>query len=248
MRGVHGGRSPWVDAVLAVGGSARVAPPPFPEPPVTSSPRQRLEHGRLGSSRSTRRARCGRRRCTRGATPLHPDFGPPSTGSRSTWSAMRHADDPVRLHLRQRERPRAVSVRREHADRGWLGPARADDRPGHAARCTSSYGARWNGGNPKAGSGAIFDLASNALRPGGVDERRRRRAADLPGAGPLRRGAGRRDRPRDPLHRRRARATATSGRRGTRPASRDPRCPPMGARFRLKASFDLARFAPEARA
>ena len=27
------------------------------------------------------------------------------------------------------------------------------------------FDARWNGGNPTAGSGAIFDLNSNALRP-----------------------------------------------------------------------------------
>ena len=29
------------------------------------------------------------------------------------------------------------------------------------------FAARWNGGDPRAGSGAIFDLDSNALRPSG---------------------------------------------------------------------------------
>ena len=38
----------------------------------------------------------------------------------------------------------------------------------------------WN-----AGSGAVFDFSSNALRPGPLDVRRRRRAADLPRPRPL---------------------------------------------------------------
>ena len=107
------------------------------------------------------------------------------------------------------------------------------------------YAARWNGGNPKAGSGAIFDLTSERVAPGGLDQRRRGRPADLPGPAALRRGRGRRrsttrsgDRG---LHVRRA----TSGPRGTRPARTTGGCPPMGARFRLKAGFDASRLQPE---
>ena len=40
------------------------------------------------------------------------------------------------------------------------------------------YAARWNGGNPTAGSGAIFDLGSNALAAGAAG--RQADAAGLP--------------------------------------------------------------------
>ena len=57
-------------------------------------------------------------------------------------------------------------------------------------------GAGWT-----AGSGAVFDLRSNALRPRRLDVRRRRRPADPPRARAPRRGRRRRDPPCAPRHR-----------------------------------------------
>ena len=106
------------------------------------------------------------------------------------------------------------------------------------------YAARWNGGDPRAGSGAIFDLAIQRAASGGLDERRRRRAADL-SPGLLRYdevAAGLVD------HAIRVTAACTydaylwPARHAA--GTNDRRCPPMGARFRLKAGFDASRFSP----
>ena len=108
------------------------------------------------------------------------------------------------------------------------------------------YAARWNGGDPKAGSGAVFDLASNALRPAGWTSAD---AAGLPIAAGLLRydevAAG------DVDHAIRVTAACTHdafiwpARHAA--GTKDRRCPPMGARFRLKASFDGSGFSPDAR-
>jgi hypothetical protein len=108
------------------------------------------------------------------------------------------------------------------------------------------YAARWNGGDPRAGSGAIFDLTDNALRPAGWT------SADAAGlsiyAGLLRYdevAAGFVD------HAIRVTAACTydaylwPARHGA--GTNDRRCPPMGARFRLKAGFDASRFGRQAR-
>jgi hypothetical protein len=104
-----------------------------------------------------------------------------------------------------------------------------------------------SGGGWHAGSGAVFDLRSNRLRPAGWT------SADAAGlsvyAGLVRYeevAAGRID------HVVRITADRT-GRRYLWPArhaassSTDPALPPMGAWFRLKRSVDLSRFPPQAR-
>jgi hypothetical protein len=50
------------------------------------------------------------------------------------------------------------------ADRGRLRPSRADRAAG-TCRLYELFGAAWNDGDPRAGSGAIFDLDTNRLRP-----------------------------------------------------------------------------------
>ena len=50
------------------------------------------------------------------------------------------------------------------------------------------FAAERRGSGWRAGSGAIFNLRSNAAAPAGLDERRRRRPADPPRPRPLRRG------------------------------------------------------------
>ena len=82
------------------------------------------------------------------------------------------------------------------------------------------------------------DLEPRLQRPaaGRLDLRRRRRTADPAGTGQLRRGGVGVDGPRHPLHRRLHPAVLhLAG--PARGGPGRPDCPPMGARFRLDASF-----------
>ena len=176
---------------------------------------------------------------------LHPDFGPPSYGIPFDAVGTAHPD---------------VSVDFTYADESDAGPypfgsdihvEGGSDR--HAIMldqdtCTlyELYAAHWNGGSPTAGSGAVFDLTSNALRPAGWTSAD---AAGLPiMAGLLRYdevAAGEVD------HAIRVTASCTHdafiwpARHAA--GTKDRRCPPMGARFRLKAGFDASGFSPDAR-
>jgi len=108
------------------------------------------------------------------------------------------------------------------------------------------FDARWNHGDPTAGSGAIFDLGSNALRPAGWT------SADAAGL-PILPGLVRYDEVQAGTIDHAFRFTVACTRnRYVWPARhqagvRDRACPPMGARFRLKASFDLSGFSADAR-
>ena len=109
------------------------------------------------------------------------------------------------------------------------------------------YHADWNAGNPTADQGSIFDLRSNDLRPDGWTSAD---AAGLPiFAGLIRRNeveAGEID------HAIRVTADQTGKSylwpaRHQAGARSDPTLPPMGARFRLKAGFDISGFRPDTR-
>ena len=121
------------------------------------------------------------------------------TASRSTWSTPSHADVTIDFTYAERERRRSVPVRARHHDRGRVRPARADDRRGHlhALRAVRRALERRRPSRRQR-----RDLRSRLERPAAcrVDERRRRGAADLPRARAVGRGAGGRDRPRDPVH------------------------------------------------
>jgi hypothetical protein len=107
------------------------------------------------------------------------------------------------------------------------------------------YAADWNGGDPKAGSGAIFDLGSNALRPDGWT------SADAAGL-PIFPGLVRYDEVQSGAIHHAIRFTVDCTRdRHVWPARHDAgvsdrRCPPMGARFRLRKGFSLNGFSPAA--
>jgi hypothetical protein len=104
------------------------------------------------------------------------------------------------------------------------------------------YAASWNVGAPTAGSGAIWDLQSNALRTDGWT------SADAAGL-PILPGLLRWDEVNAGAVGHAIRFTLqTTQKAHIWPArhdagsTTDPNVPPMGARFRLKASFDISRF------
>lgn len=105
-----------------------------------------------------------------------------------------------------------------------------------------------DGNGFKAGSGAIFDLTTNKLRPAGWT------SADAAGL-PILPGLVRYDEVVDQKEIRHAlRFTCRKSRRGYVPPathwasrSKDKSLPPMGMRVRLKAEYDISRFSPEAK-
>jgi len=108
------------------------------------------------------------------------------------------------------------------------------------------YQAQYNGGSPTAGSGAIWNLRSNALRPAGWT------SADAAGL-PILPGLLRYDEVQSGQITHAIRMTATTTdqsylwpARHEAGARSDPSLPPMGARFRLKASFDISGYSPQA--
>jgi hypothetical protein len=180
-----------------------------------------------------------------GSTRLHPDFGPPTYGMPFEVVEGTH---------------RKVKVRFVYASESDPGPYPFDGRTPieggsdrHAlivdqdrCRLYELFGARWNDGRPRAGSGAVFDLRSYRLRPAGWT------SADAAGL-PILPGLLRYDEIRAGSIDHPIRFTAScTTRRYVWPARHqagvaDRRCPPMGAWFRLKAGFPLTGFSTDAR-
>jgi hypothetical protein len=180
-----------------------------------------------------------------GSTNLHPDFGAPSYGL--PYDVVSNRRRSVRIRFRyasESDRVRYPFGPRTPIENG-------SDR--HALMVNKStctlyelFDADWNHGNPTAGSGAVFDLSSNGLRPDGWT------SADAAGL-PILAGLVRFDevKARSIGHAIRFTAQCTRNRH-VWPArhdagTSDQQCPPMGARFRLKAGFDLSGFSPKAR-
>ena len=115
-----------------------------------------------------------------------------------------------------------------------------------ACRLYELFDASGSGDSWKAGSGAVWNLRSNHLRPNGWTSRRRRRPAD-----PARPRALRRGRRRAIRHALRFTAERTA-RAHIYPARHDAgssgeSLPPMGLRVRLKASVDISGYGKQAR-
>ncbi len=181
-----------------------------------------------------------------GTTRLHPDFGPPSYGIPFDVVPSSH---------------RKVGVRFRYASESDRGPypfgadvriEGGSDR--HAIMIDRGtcvlyelFAVKRNGGNPTAGSGAIFDLDSNALRSAGWT------SADAAGL-PIFPGLVRYDEvfgPNAGIHHALRFTVGCTRRSYVWPARHqagvaNPACPPMGARFRLKAAFDMSRYSMRA--
>jgi hypothetical protein len=107
------------------------------------------------------------------------------------------------------------------------------------------YDAHYAAGGSTAGSGAIWNLNSNALRPSGWT------SADAAGL-PILPGLLRYDEVQSGSITHAIRMTAESTddsfvwpARHAASSSHNANLPPMGARFRLKASFDISKFSPQ---
>jgi len=181
---------------------------------------------------------------------LHPDFGAAPYGI--PWTAVSAAQ------------PR-VSVKFDYADESDPGPYPFDgntpieggqnaDGDRHALMLDSDrcmlyelYDAHWNNGTPRAGSGAVFDLTGNTLRPA------KWTSADAAGL-PIFPGLLRWEEVQAGAINHAIRFTAQRTdksfvwpARHQAGARSDPTLPPMGARFRLKASFDGSAYSGPAR-
>jgi hypothetical protein len=178
-------------------------------------------------------------------TNLHPDFGRPNYGIPFDVVSDRHPRVRVRFAYADE------SDRVRYPVDGHTPVEGGSDR--HAlivnrSTCTlyELFAFDWNHGRPRAGSGAVWDLASNALRPDGWT------SADAAGL-PILPGLVRYDEVASGRIAHAIRFTAELTRNEhVWPARHDAGLndasyPPMGARFRLRASFDLSGFSPKAR-
>jgi hypothetical protein len=179
------------------------------------------------------------------STNLHPDFGPPNYGMPFDVVSNHHR------RVRVRFRYRSESDRVRYPVNGHTPVERGSDRHVlvvNRSTCTlyELFAFDWNGGRPRAGSGAVWDLASNALRPDGWT------SADAAGL-PILSGLVRYDEVAAGEIDHAIRFTAVHTRdRHLWPARHDAgernrHDPPMGARFRLEASFDISGFSPKAK-
>lgn len=178
-------------------------------------------------------------------TNLHPDFGPPGYGLPFDVVSNRHKTVKFKFTYSDESDHKAYPF-------GATTPIEGgSDR--HALivnkdTCTlyELYAANWNHGHPKAGSGAIFDLGSNELRPDTWT------SADAAGL-PIFPGLVRWDEVVAGSIKHAIRFTADcSYSAHIWPARHDAgtddqSCPPMGARFRLKSSYDISSFSAKAR-
>lgn len=180
---------------------------------------------------------------------LHPDFGRTPYGL--PWVVVENSHP-------------TATVRFEYADESDPGPYPIDaatpieggrdaDGDRHALMLNREscvlyelYDAHWNNGAPAAGSGAVFDLKANILRPATWTSADAAGLPILPGlvrydellAGSISHAIRFTVRRTDKSFLWPARHQA-----GTR---HDPGLPPMGARFRLKAGFDTTGYSARA--
>ena len=196
---------------------------------------------------------------------LHPDFGPPPYGVPYLGVAGEQPLEPVTFVLYGAERsagapgrpdgyPTPVQARTEA---GWIeggepGGGASGDRhllvvDRDRRLLFELWATRWNAGAGRweAGSGAVFDLASNDRRPEGWTSADAAGLAVLPGlvkAHEFQAGTPIR-------HAFRVTLRATNGHvwPASHTAGSTTEAPPMGARLRLKSTVDLSAYPPDVR-
>jgi hypothetical protein len=232
-----------VVALSGVSGSATAAPniagcPVFPD----SSPwNQRVDALPVAADSDALVASIGL------SATLHPDF---SNAGRYgiPFNIVRRSTPRARIgfeYADESDRVRYPIPRRPKIERGSDRHILMIDRD--TCRLYELFGAQRSGSRWRAGSGAVWDLRSNRLRPDGWT------SADAAGL-PIFPGLARFEEVR--------RGEITHALRFTAPRTRtsyvfparhqagesnDPRLPPMGARLRLKASVNIAAFPPQSR-
>ena len=189
-----------------------------------------------------------------GRTYLHPDFGPDQGGYPYgiTFNVVTNAHPVVRIRFQYAGESNRARYPFGPDTRIEGGKNAGGDR--HAIMVNKStcklyelWDARYSATRPTAGSGAIWNLRSNALRPAGWTSADAAGLPILPGllnysqvAAAVRSG-----KPITHAIRFTAQTTRTAyiwpARHEAGSSSRSS-LPPMGARFRLKASFSVARF------
>ena len=192
-----------------------------------------------------RKSKAWKRSSSAGSTRLHPDFGGPPYGLPFDVVDGSHATVAVDFRYDDESDPGPYPFGPDIQIEGG-----SDEHAlvVNSQTCTlfELYDAHWSGGDPDAGSGAIFDLGSNELRPAGWT------SADAAGL-PILPGLVRYDEvvAGEIDHAIRFTVDCTT-RRYVWPARHqagvsDRACPPMGARFRLRAGFGLAGFGDDAK-
>ena len=240
-----------VVAALGLMGSAAQSAPAGPAAPVpgtscTVFPSNNVWNMDVSNLPVNAKSKMWKRSANAGTTLLHPDFGPPNYGiPYDVVDGSTHSSTSVKFEYKSESDPGPYPFDgATHVEGG-------SDR--HALMIDSNgcvlyelYHAQWNGGAPTAGSGAAFDLTSNALRPAGWT------SADAAGL-PIFPGLVRWDEVQaghiDHAIRFTVDCTTAAYIWPARHQAgvSDTHCPPMGARFRLRAGFDIAGFSADAR-
>jgi hypothetical protein len=179
------------------------------------------------------------------STLLHPDFGPPNYGM--PFDVVSNAHDKIRVRFTyadESDRVRYPVDAKTPVEGGSDRHVLIVNRD--TCKLYELFAFDWNGGQPRAGSGAVWDLDSNALRPDGWT------SADAAGL-PILPGLVRYDEVKAGAIRHAIRFTAELTQdEHLWPARHDAGSnqaayPPMGARFRLRAGFDISGFSAKAR-
>ncbi|MCU0241824.1 MAG: hypothetical protein MUF51_05320 [Vicinamibacteria bacterium] len=180
-------------------------------------------------------------------TKLHADFGSPSEyGIPWTSVPASQARVPMTFDYDDESDPGPYPFPRDApveagSDRHVLVLERDNCKLYEAFDCTYT-GPGWH-----CGSGAIFDLRSNALRPAGRTSADAAGLPILPGLARLTEVEASEIRHALRFTARRTQRAYVSPARHFASSSRDANLPPMGLRVRLKASYDIARFQGAAR-
>ncbi|MGH2691428.1 MAG: hypothetical protein ACRDHM_02890 [Actinomycetota bacterium] len=236
-----------VAAGLLVPSGAGAIPPPGTD--CTVFPKDNVWHSKVTKLRVHKRSKQWIRAMGGRDQRLHPDFGPSDNPERPYGIPYdvvdaNHADHQVDFLYADESDPGPYPVGADTTvERGSDRHALIIDRDDCVLYEIFDFD--WNGGDPQGGSGAVWDLNRNDLRPADWT------SADAAGL-PIFAGLVRRDEVLEGMidHAIRITAEETDTRyvwpaRHQAGARSDHSLPPMGARFRLRRSFETAKYNAE---